>query len=579
MKAENKIIKNPVDSKEEKELDDDQRVRVLSPGMLVFKRFIRNRLAIVGTVIIIGMFLFAFVGGFLSPYDESQVFMGYETMSKEFAGVTMNEEYRLSNAEGKTLPGAAKAGVLLAINTGETEFSSGENTYVVIQEGNELYRIGQLSQYASATVIRGEVTVEEHDQSVLSDAVKSAFENAIKEKATTFTVEGQSYYVSGSGKEYSLSLIEEVAVASKRIFNAYTDDLTLSNEFRLEAEKALEAGATSFTADQKEYELVNHKHNAAVTYEGTVVAEISHLVVNPVGTNTIPSTEFKTQVAEAIATGQTQFVLENEDGTQTVYTMERKNDQYMVKTDVSTQKILIYERPSSKHWLGTDANGMDILTRLMYGGRISLIIGFIVIAIEVALGVVLGGIAGYFGKWVDSLIMRIVDIFYCIPSMPLIIILGAVMDEMKVDPQVRIYFLMFIMGFLGWPGIARMVRGQILSLREQEFMTATESLGISVPRRIFKHLIPNVIPQLIVFATMGLGGIILTESTLSFLGLGVKYPYASWGNIISAVSNVHVMTNYLFVWIPAGLCILLTVLAFNFIGDGLRDAFDPKMKR
>ncbi|MEG0742500.1 MAG: ABC transporter permease, partial [Clostridia bacterium] len=131
----------------------------------------------------------------------------------------------------------------------------------------------------------------------------------------------------------------------------------------------------------------------------------------------------------------------------------------------------------------------------------------------------------------------------------------------------------------GWPGIARIVRGQILCLREQEFMTAAEATGISTGRRIFRHLVPNVIPQLIVIDTMTLGGIILTEATLSFLGLGVKYPLASWGSIINAVSNIYVMTNYWFVWIPAGMLILLTVLGFNFIGDGLRDAFDPKMKR
>ena len=139
--------------------------------------------------------------------------------------------------------------------------------------------------------------------------------------------------------------------------------------------------------------------------------------------------------------------------------------------------------------------------------------------------------------------------------------------------------MMAILGVTGWPGIARVVRGQILSLREQEFMLAAEATGLSVSRRIFKHLVPNVIPQLIVYATMGLGSIILTEATLSFLGLGVKYPYASWGNIINAVNDVHVLTNYPFVWIPAGILILLTVLGFNFIGDGLRDAFDPKMKR
>lgn len=229
--------------------------------------------------------------------------------------------------------------------------------------------------------------------------------------------------------------------------------------------------------------------------------------------------------------------------------------------------------------MGTDGYGMDMLTRLMYGGRVSLMIGFIVIVIETAIGVIFGGIAGYFGGWVDNLIMRVVDIFYCIPSMPIIIILGAAMDAQRVDGWLRMIYLMLILGFLGWAGIARLVRGQILSLREQEFMTATEACGISVSRRIFKHLIPNVIPQLIVNCTMGLGSVIITEATLSFLGLGVKFPFASWGNIISDVNNTHVLTNYWWVWIPAGLLLLLTVLAFNLAGDGLRDAFDPKMKR
>ena len=136
----------------------------------------------------------------------------------------------------------------------------------------------------------------------------------------------------------------------------------------------------------------------------------------------------------------------------------------------------------------------------------------------------LGGVSGYCGGWVDNLIMRIVDIFYCIPSMPVIIILGAAMDAMRVDPQIRMVYLMLILGFLGWPGIARLVRGQILSLREQEFMTATEACGIRASRRIFRHLIPNVIPQLIVTCTMSLGSTIIMEATLSFLGLGVKYP-------------------------------------------------------
>ena len=244
-----------------------------------------------------------------------------------------------------------------------------------------------------------------------------------------------------------------------------------------------------------------------------------------------------------------------------------------------------YSAPTLEHPLGTDKDGRDMLTRLMYGGRVSLIIGFIVEIISTVIGVILGGISGYFGKWVDNLIMRIVDIFYCIPSTPLLIILGAAMDHLgpngtSVNSTVRMVFLMLVLGFLGWPSIARLVRGQILSLREQEFMTATEATGLSVHRRIFKHLVPNVIPQLIVSCTMGLGGTIIMEATLSFLGLGVKQPYASWGNIINAVfDSKYVLENYWFAWIPAGMLLLITVLAFNLVGDGLRDAFDPKMKR
>ena len=195
------------------------------------------------------------------------------------------------------------------------------------------------------------------------------------------------------------------------------------------------------------------------------------------------------------------------------------------------------------------------------------------------IGILIGGVSGYFGGWVDTILMRVVDVVICIPAMPLYIIIGSVMDYYKIDPRIRIYALCAILGIVGWPGIARMVRGQILSLREQEFMVATEATGVRISRRIFRHLIPNVIPQLIVIATMGLGDVILMEATLSFLGIGVKFPYASWGNIVNAVNDVYVLTNFWFVWIPAGFLILLTVLGFNFVGDGLRDAFDPKMKR
>ena len=252
---------------------------------------------------------------------------------------------------------------------------------------------------------------------------------------------------------------------------------------------------------------------------------------------------------------------------------------FNIKRDTPAQLIRMYEFPSREHPLGLDNNGMDVMTRLMYGGQVSLMVGFIVVFFEIILGVIVGGLSGYFGGAVDTILMRVVDLFNSIPFYPVVIIIGSVMDTLQIEPRQRLYILMVVLGVLGWTGVARVVRGQILSLREQDFMVAAEATGIPTSRRIFRHLVPNVMPLLIVQATGSLGGIIITEATLGFLGLGVKYPEASWGSIINVASDAFVMTNYWFMWIPAGMLILLTVLGFNFIGDGLRDAFDPKMKR
>ncbi|MBP3825981.1 MAG: ABC transporter permease [Butyrivibrio sp.] len=338
---------------------------------------------------------------------------------------------------------------------------------------------------------------------------------------------------------------------------------------------AVADGEKSFEADGKTYSV----DGDVITDGTTEVALVSDVNFNAANAGVFISPAYKEAAMAAIDAGQTSFTFADEDGTEIEYRIENKNGQYTFRRFQETRVIDTYARPSAKHWVGTDANGMDLLARLMYGGRISLLIGFVVIFIEVFIGMIIGGIAGFFGGWVDNLLMRIVDVVYCIPTMPLYLILGSIMDYYQASATTRIYMLCVIMAVIGWVGIARIVRGQILSLREQEFMVAAEATGISTYRRIFKHLIPNVVPQLIVFASMGLGDVILAEATLSFLGLGIKYPAASWGSIINAVNDSYVMSNYVFVWLPAGVFILLTVLAFNFIGDGLRDAFDPKMKR
>ena len=238
-----------------------------------------------------------------------------------------------------------------------------------------------------------------------------------------------------------------------------------------------------------------------------------------------------------------------------------------------------YASPNKVHFLGTDDKGMDVFIRLMYGGRISLLIGFIVVFLETLIGITLGGISGYFGGWVDQLIMRIVDIFNCIPTLPILLIASAIIDSWNLTPDKNIYVLMIIITVFGWSGTARMVRGQILSLREQEYITATEVMGLPTWRKIFKHLIPNVMPQLIVSMTLGLGSVILYESTLSYLGLGVQLPKAAWGTMIASSNDPTVLNYHLNMWLPAGLLIVVAVLGFNFIGDGLRDAMDPKARK
>lgn len=236
--------------------------------------------------------------------------------------------------------------------------------------------------------------------------------------------------------------------------------------------------------------------------------------------------------------------------------------------------------PSAEHILGTDEQGMDIFTRLMYGGRLSLMISFLAVFLTSALGIIMGGIAGYYGGIVDNIIMRICDVLMCLPTLPLMLIIGTVLDANGVPSSYYIYLLMGLLSLFSWTGMARLVRGQILSLREQEYMVASEAMGYSTLRKIFKHLIPNVLPQILVSMTLSLGSMILYESTLSYLNLGVRVPYASWGTMVQIISSrPDILQNNFNVWGPSGICIIIAVLGFNFVGDGLRDALDPKQRR
>lgn len=660
---------------EEMHLDDTARVKVLSPGRQVFKRFIRNRLAVFGSVLLICMFAFSFLGPLFYAYGQTDIFYKYDAQNINYALAQIRKEYNGYQVDENV---SIERQVSSKINTYVSEMeSAGQTLRLVSGSDGAFYEIEKLGDgiYTASTVDASKVAdfgtsqvfIGTYSQvgSVMSyevDPLGSGFESALKQNckgtegsfsyggtdytftkgsapksydiyataggfvyaagamdaefeaaaetaamdgASTFDFDGETYAVldngSGSYSAYTLANAKTGMVFTRFAIDTRATGGSVSDEFRNQALLAA-YGEGAFTADGQNY-TITREEDAIVIYDaaGEAYAEMSPFVIRRYNGDDTMAFDLKIALREAI----TAMTDQGEMSTELTYSLPQQNEageytydeegnllyadtdmvitqrlegEYVINCEQIIYLIDRYSTPSAAHILGTDGDGFDVLARIMYGGRVSLMVGFVVVIIETILGVIMGGLAGYFGGWVDNLIMRLVDIFYCLPMMPIMIILGTMMDAVRMDTYIRLMVMMAALGLMSWAGVARLVRGQILSLREQEFMTATEATGMRIGHRIFKHLVPNVMPQLIVVATMGLGSVILTESTLSYLGLGVKHPLATWGTMINSVSSANAMQQYTYIWIPVGLLICLTVIAFNFVGDGLRDAYDPKSK-
>ena len=662
--------------KDDKPLDlgDVSRVKVLSPGRQVFKRFIRNRLAVFGSTVLIIMFIFSFIGPLLYPYGQKQIFYTYSIQNVNYALAKQNTAYNGYVTDDtqqveRNIANAMNSNIKKMIAAGETEMvvAGEEKGYLIKEElpsvyslsvmeltpvaamGNTKVKVGTYSMIGkqfdfesdeipglakdAASQIKGasgsftsgdaEYTWEKGAKPKTFDVYTqadglvytgeeqgSAFEAeaaaAEEAGAGSFTADGADYVIIRKGSSSTIYARGEAQGAM--LYTTYTVDTfetgkKVTDEFKVNALMAAVSGEKGFTADGGDYTIEEAPAGLAVKdADGNEYAEFGMFSIRRYSGEDTMAYDLKKAISEKVEdmleAGEKSGILqaaipmqnedgsysENEDGSfilndTDLRITQRLEGEYVINCDQINFVIDMFAPPSAKHILGTDGDGFDVLARIMYGGRVSLMVGFVVVFLETLLGVIMGGLAGYFGGWVDNLIMRLVDIFYCLPSLPIMIILGAMMDAMRLDAYIRLIVMMAALGLMGWASVARLVRGQILSLREQEFMVATEATGIRIKDRIFKHLIPNVMPQLIVTATMGLGGVIITESTLSFLGLGVKHPLATWGTIINSVSSASAMAHYAFIWIPVGLLICFTVIAFNFVGDGLRDAYDPKGKR
>ncbi|WHY69949.1 oligopeptide ABC transporter permease [Neobacillus sp. SuZ13] len=227
------------------------------------------------------------------------------------------------------------------------------------------------------------------------------------------------------------------------------------------------------------------------------------------------------------------------------------------------------DQPSAEHLLGTDQVGRDLLSRLIYASRVSLAVGIGAVAIYVVIGTLLGAVAGYFGKWVDMVIMRLTDVFMSFPYLMVILVLVSIMGPSLLN-------IILVIGLLGWPSVARIVRGSVLMIKEMDYVKAGVALGLPSWKILFQHILPNCLAPILVNATFGIASSIILEASLSFLGMGVQPPTASWGNMLNEAQSLTVLATQPWLWLPPGLMILLAVLSINFMGDGLRDAMDPK---
>ena len=498
---------NNTPKKEQYSLNDDRRVKVLSPGALVAKRFFRNRLAVVGLTMLLAMFVFSFIGGVVSPYGQDQQFYTYTQMSKEYVGVTRNDKLRFVVADGQEFGSIAQSKGNEAIKKGEETFTYKDNDYEVETLSEDLY------------VFRQGRTV--------------------------------------------------LAYAAKDMVTAADGVAELSFDAKLAALTAQAAGETTFTADGQDYEL---DADGNIIQSGSEVAYIGRFVVSAADASVVISRDFRDRLEEAIDDNITEFTYTDADGSEAEYDIvyDASTGVWSVKQMTETYVFDRYASPNKEHWLGTDTNGMDMLTRLMYGTRISMLVALMAAFVNLIIGILYGGMSGYLGGTVDMIMMRIVDIISTIPLTLYVILIMQVLGA-------GIQSIIVALGSVYWVDMARVVRGQILSLKQQEFVLAAKTIGSSATTILFDHLIPNALGSILVTITMLIPSAIFMEAFLGYLGIGLQPPLASLGTMCNdASANLRTSPHELL--IPA-LMICVIMFAFNFVGDGLRAALDPKLKK
>ena len=616
-----------------KELVDDDGFAVESldsPSMMALKTFFRRKLAVTALIVLISLFLFVFIGPLFLPMDlnytdpmQANMPPNYTLLSvpNELAGnvktisgfadftvgvdnddnfyIWGNTSNALSKldfvaqmpeqvADGNVLTASAGADHIIAItNEGEVLGwgSNGNGQYGMLRSENDPY-IQMPDEF-----LNGTIDPESVDQLLCGyqvtvlvlDGRLYAWGNpstmlSLKEMATTDKYQSGVQKVALSNY-YAVILMEDGTITGGQslTFNRVSGYSTTEGKF---------TNLKTFLADKKGVDVAaTNNCYAVVLDDGSLVvwgaAEYGEFDVPAIAEGEkFVKVSAGTRHFVAITDQGNVYAWGHNDGGQTdihgtsgaaeVYCGAKQS--YVVNAENE-----VTEKTGFKGYLmGTDSNGRDILTRIVHGGKMTMTIGAVAVIVSTIIAIIVGCLSGYFGGWVDMLLMRFTEICSSIPFLPFAMMLSYVIRTMPISETMRIFIIMVMLGLLSWTGLARMIRGQVLAEREKEFVTAAQAMGVKEKRIAFKHILPNVMSIILVNVTLDFAGCLLTESSLSYLGFGVQQPQPTWGNMLNGANNSIVIQNYWWQWVFPALFLSIATISINIIGDTLRDVLDPK---
>ena len=614
-------------------LDDDGFAveQIESPSMMAVKTFFRRKLAVAALIVLVSLFLFVFIGPYFFPMDlnytdpmQANMAPIYSLLSppselsdnvKSISGfsdftvgvdndnnfyIWGNTKNPLTNMDYVAqMPEEVADGGVVAASAGYDHIIAVTEEGKVLGWGNSSN--GQFGYFKSETdasfyvqmpeeLIEGTINAEEVDQvlcgyqatALVVDGKLYAWGNpnamlSLKEMATSENYQSGVKKVAFSNY-YSIILMEDGTVTGgqSNSFNrksaTSTTDGKISNlKTYLEGKKAVDIAATNncYAIVLEDGSLIVWGAAEYGEFDVPAIGEDEKFIEIDAGTRHFVA---RTDKGNVVAWGHNDGGQCDVHGTSATKVFVGAKQTYVIGDD----NEIIDKAGFKGYLLGTDSNGRDILTRIVHGGKMTMTIGAVAVLVSTIIAIIVGCLSGYFGGWVDMLLMRVTEICSSIPFLPFAMMLSYVIRTMPINETTRIFIIMVMLGLLSWTGLARMIRGQVLAEREKEFVTAAQAMGVKENRIAFKHILPNVMSIILVNVTLDFAGCLLTESSLSYLGFGVQQPQPTWGNMLNGANNSIVIQNYWWQWVFPALFLAIATISINIIGDTLRDVLDPK---